>query len=141
MGCCKNARDYTLQQTVENQNGDDSALHNFASSIAVNKRNTVLAVGLPDYDNGKVNVYNRSSESNNYILIAELVPLSGAAMDKERFGASVDVSEDGKYIYVGSYAFKVKTRYPRFKFITTTDYLKNDIVKYENSSWKARNTR
>ena len=30
----KNARDYTLQQTVENQNGDDSALHNFASSIA-----------------------------------------------------------------------------------------------------------
>ena len=112
-------------------------MHNFASSIAVNKRNTVLAVGLPDYDNGKVNVYNRSSESNNYILIAELVPLSGAAMDKERFGASVDVSEDGKYIYVGSpHASKVKTRY-QDQFITTTDYLKNDIVKYDNSLWKA----
>ena len=133
----KNARDYTLQQTVENQNGDDSALHNFASSIAVNKRNTVLAVGLPDYDNGKVNVYNRSSESNNFILIAELVPLSGAAMDKERFGASVDVSEDGKYIYVGSpHASKVKTRF-QDEFIETLDYLKNDIVKYDNSLWRA----
>ena len=38
-----------------------------------NKRNTVIAVGLPDFGNGMVNVYNRASESNNYILIAELV--------------------------------------------------------------------
>ena len=133
----KNARDYSLSQTIENKNGDDSALHNFASSIAVNKRNTVLAVGLPDFDNGKVNVYNRASESNNYILIAELVPLPGAAMDKERFGASVDVSEDGKYIYVGSpHASKVKTRY-QDEFITTINYLKNDIVKYDDSLWRA----
>ena len=133
----QNTRNYNLAQTLENTNGDDSALHNFASSIAVNKRNTVIAVGLPDFGNGMVNVYNRASESNNYILIAELVPLAGAAMDNERFGASVDVSEDGRYIYVGSpHASKVKTRY-QDDFITTIDYLKNDIVKYQDSLWKA----
>ena len=87
----QNTRNYNLAQTLENTNGDDSALHNFASSIAVNKRNTVIAVGLPDFGNGMVNVYNRASESNNYILIAELVSLAGAALDNERFGASVDV--------------------------------------------------
>ena len=133
----QNDKNYALAQTIENTNGDDSSLHQFASSIAVNKRNTVLAVGLPDYNNGQVNVYNRSSESNNFILIAELVPLPGAALDDERFGASVDVSEDGKYIYVGSpHASHVKTRY-QDEFVTTTDYLKNDIVKYEGALWKA----
>ena len=71
-------------------------------ALLPNKRNTVIAVGLPDFGNGMVNVYNRASESNNYILIAELVSLAGAALDNERFGASVDVSEDGRYIYVGS---------------------------------------
>ena len=133
----QNARNYTLAQTIENKNGTDSALQNFASSIAVNKRNTVIAVGMPDFANGQVNVYNRASESNNFILIAELIPLAGAAMDGERFGASVDISEDGKYIYVGSpSASKVKTRY-QDEFITTTNYLKNDIVSYDNSLWRA----
>ena len=47
------------------------------------------------------------------------------------------ISEDGRYIYVGSpHASKVKTRY-QDDFITTIDYLKNDIVKYQDSLWKA----
>ena len=53
-------------------------------------------------------------------------------MDNERFGASVDV-EDGRYIYVGPIQSK-----PRYQddFNSTIDYLKNDIVKYQDSYGK-----
>ena len=133
----QNDSNYALAQEIINTNGDDSSIHQFASSLAVNKRNTVLAIGLPDYNNGQVNVYTRPSESTNFVLLAVLEPLENAALPGERFGASVDVSEDGKYIYVGSpFASHVKTRY-KDDYIETKDYLKNDIVKHQDSLWKA----
>ena len=133
----KNDNNYRLAQTITNTYGDDSTLAQFASAIAVNKRNTVMAVGMPDDGNGKVLVYIRPSETSNWVLKSQLEPLANAALPGERFGASVEVSEDGKYIYVGSpNASHVKTRY-QDDFVATLDYLKNDIVKYDNQLWRA----
>ena len=56
-------------------------------------------------------------------------------LDGERFGASVYVSEDGKYIYVGSKHLQNKISKMT---IFTQDYLKNDIVKYDNAIWQLR---
>ena len=134
----ENTNNYVEAQVITNAYGDDSTLGQFASAIAVNKRNTIMAVGMPDQGNGKVLVYTRPSETTNWRLNSELEPLTNAALDGERFGASVDVSEDGQYIYVGSpNASHVKTRY-QDDYVSTQDYLKNDIVKYDNAIWQAQ---
>jgi len=132
----QNDKNYKLENELENESSDNSLEH-FASAISVNTRNTTLAIGIPDRGNGKVLVYTRPSETSNWLLTSELDPLVNASADGERFGASVEVSEDGSYIYVGSpNASNVKTQF-KDDYVNTTDYLKNDIVKHEDRLWQA----
>ena len=53
-----------------------------------------------------------------------------------KFGHSVDISPDGKYIIVGSpEATDLKTRF-KGEFENTQGYIKNEIVQYRESLWK-----
>jgi hypothetical protein len=130
----KNTQAYTELQTLSNSiSGSD---HNYGSSISVNDRNTTLVVGAPDKDDGKVYVYNRPSNSVNYIQTQIIYPV-GFGDDNERFGASVAISPDGEYLIVGSpNASNVKTKYTG-EFIETTDYGKGSIVLKDQSLWEA----
>ena len=90
---------------------------------------------------GVVNVYTRGNESGNYRLLQTIAPDTNILADitePTRFGASVAVSGDGKYLAVGSpNASRVLTRY-RGEFDPNIDYEKNQIVSYNESLWQAR---
>ena len=55
---------------------------------------------------------------------------------KIKFGQSVDISPDGKYIIVGSpEASELPTRF-KGDFVPTSGYTKNEIIKYRESLWR-----
>ena len=76
------------------------------------------------------------SEISSY-WVQETNPFTYYDPVNANFGASVDVSEDGEYLIIGSpNASKVKTRFLG-NFDPDATYNKNDIVRYRESLWKA----
>ena len=109
----------------------------FASVIASNRSGNVIIAGDPDNSNGRLFVYKRNSSRVGYKMIQVIEPAAYAA-DNQKFGASVDLSEDGKWLLVGSpNASNVKTNY-KSAFSLSTDYDKDDIVSYKDRIWKAK---
>lgn len=114
------------------QNGKE-----FASTIDVNDRNTILAVGSPEEENGKVYIYTRSFENSEYELFQVIEPVKNNADSNQKFGYSVSMSPDASYIAVGSpYASNVKTLF-RGKYNEKENYTKGEIVEYKDRFWKA----
>ena len=111
--------------------------HDFGKSISVNDRNTVMVVGAPDNEDGKVFVYKRASNSINYQLNQIISADSNIATANQKFGASVDISSDEKYLIVGApEASNVKTDF-RDDYVESTDYAAGEIVRRQNSLWQA----
>jgi len=143
----QNSSGFNLLQSFANSSTDTET--NFATSIAVNNSNTLMAVGAPDDGSGKVYVYRRGSNNANWQLSQVLEADDDIADELQRFGASVGMSPDGKYLIVGSPdASNVKTNYkstyseygPDGDEITPTNYVANDIVRYENALWRSTTT-
>ena len=157
---------------------------NFANAMSSNDSNTILAVGSPNEDDGKVYIYRRSSSNGNLVLSQTLTAprdiantykgfYTGFAYttgdivkynnnfytvdatytggtdfdesnhtllitpDLQKFGSSLDVSEDGKYLIVGSpNASNVKTKFKE-EYNPVTAYVTDDIVSYNNKLWKS----
>jgi len=108
----------------------------FGSAVSVSDNNTTLAVGTPDKDNGKVYVYNRGSEASEFKLKQTLEPLS-AHHDDGAFGTSVEITDNGQYLYVGApTAANVKTRY-RGIFTEGESYQAGDYVSQRGTIWRA----
>ena len=133
----KNANKFDLLQEVSNNNSGTAI--NFAKAFAVNDRNTILAVGLPNKDDGQVLIYQRATNSLNYVLNQVIFAPENIADPNQEFGFSIDLSDDGKYLIVGSpSASKVKTKY-RGGFEPTADYAQGDIVKKDDQLYEAIN--
>ena len=117
----------------------DSAYTDFSASIAANKSNTVLAVGSPNSANGKVYIYRRGSNTNNFVFNQILEPDANECLPLQKFGSSVAISSDGKYLIVGSPAASgVKSKFAGTGvYDTATNYLPDDIVTYNQGLWKA----
>ena len=118
------------------QNTAPGSTNNYGTAIAADLRNTTLAVGAPDENDGKVYIYKRPADGTSLTLAQELTPtIYGDS--SERFGASIDISEDGKYLIVGSPASSNnKTKY-RSTWSASNAYSKADIVKKDDSLWRA----
>ena len=131
----QNKNKFDVQQELSN--GDTGTENKFGTAIAVDSRNVKLAVGAPDKEDGKVYIYNRASNSLNYTLYQVLEPDANIASAGQKFGYSISMSEDAKYIIVGApYASNVKTNFKN-GFNTTTNYSAGDIVRLNNSLWSA----
>jgi len=118
-------------------NTDPGIDHNYGEALATDSKNTVLAVGAPDNGDGKVFIYTRAGNSGSYQLVQEIEPESGLAADLERFGASIAISPDGKFLAIGSpNASNVKTSY-KGNWDPATDYAINEVVRYQDALWKA----
>jgi len=131
----KNNQGFDLLETVANHEGD-STDQEYAYALATNSANTVLAVGAPNHEDGKVYIYFRGSNSSNWKLTQTLEP-SGVADASQRYGHSIAMSPDGQYLVVGSPdASNVKTNF-KGNYATQTDYLTGDIVKYQEVLWQA----
>ena len=129
----KNSFD-TLQEISNTETGTG---HNYGATIAADDRNVIMAVGAPNNEDGKVFVYNRASNSLNYQLQQVLEPTENISAAKQKFGFSVSLSGDGKYLIVGApEASNVKTDF-RETFNDTTNYDAGDIVRLNNSLWQA----
>ena len=131
----QNKNKFAVQQELSNT--ETGTENNFGTAIAVDNRNVKLAVGAPNKGDGQVYIYNRASNSLNYTLYQVLDPDENIANAGQKFGYSVSMSEDAKYIIVGApYASNVKTNFKN-GFNTTTNYAAGDIVRLNNSLWQA----
>ena len=131
----KNNQAYNLLQKIT---ADESGLENeFGDALSVDTRNTVLVVGSPNAgDNGKVFIYTRGGNSQNFQFTQVIEPLDNLSDDGQEFGRAVAVSPDGKYIVVGSpAASNVKTRF-RGEYETTADYQNGESILYNDQIWE-----
>ena len=134
----------TKEVSIEIVNGGLS--YNSSDILTIRANNigntgTDLKLKVITNKGGVVNIYNRGNDSGNLRLIQTLEPeveYFADVTNPTRFGASVAVSPDGKYLAVGSpNASNVLTRY-KGTFATSQDYNKNDIVQYNEGLWQAR---
>ena len=112
---------------------------NFGVAKSVDERNVILAIGAPEEENGKVYIYRRASESTNWSLFQVLLPSPDICASGQKFGSSIELSKDGKYIIIGSpNASNVKTPF-KGAYSGPTDYSAGDIVLYNQAYWSADN--
>jgi len=132
----KNSKKHVEQTVIINPAEIDSSDDGFATAISSSADNKIMAVGAPGSE--IVRIYTRSSDSNNLVFKEALTPEPNIISGIPRFGASVAVSPDGKWLLVGSPdASNIKTRYTG-DYDETSDYTKNQVVSYLESLWKAR---
>jgi hypothetical protein len=126
--------DFVTKQELVNPN---DAENSFGSSFATDSRNTVLVAGSPNDEDGKVFVYVRATASGNYQLAQTLVLQNGIADFGSKFGDTVAVSSNGKWIFVGApEASNVVSRY-QGEFDETRDYEIGDVVQFRDNLWRA----
>tara|TARA_B100002019_G_scaffold85266_1_gene73780 strand:- start:11138 stop:26881 length:15744 start_codon:yes stop_codon:yes gene_type:complete len=120
-------------QTIE----DSTSGGAFATAIAVDLRNGIMAVGSPENEDGKVFVYTRASESLNWQLQQVLDAPINIAGPGQGFGSSIDISSDNKWLMVGApNASFAKTNF-QGNYDATQNYITGNIVEYQNSNWQA----
>ena len=113
----------------------NTGINTWLSDYDINRRNTVLTVGNSAED--KVEVYARGTDSIGYILEGEILADSNLA-DTQNFGNTVAISQDGKYIAVGSpSATNIKTNIIADPWNETIAYDAGNIVLHNNSYWTA----
>ena len=141
---------YLNSQSITNPSLFDSTDQGFSDSVAVTKNNTNVFISAANDLNGKVSVYRRTREQSNLLLDQEIILETDdffARADSD-FGKSIAVSPDGEYLVVGiPQASDVKTRLAyktdadtgldTFNFQSDATYIKNDILRYRESLWKA----
>ncbi len=141
---------YLNSQSITNPSLYDSTDQGFSDSVAITKNNTNVFVSAPNDVNGKVSVYRRTREQSNLLLDQEITIVNDDLFTRadSNFGKSITVSPDGEYLVVGiPQASEVKTRLAykteattglsTFDFQPDAAYIKNDIVRYRESLWKA----
>jgi len=117
---------------------EDSTL--FGQSIAASYNNTVLAVGVPDINDGKVYVYTRGSDALQLKLNQILEPSTLYHDNNSQFGDSVAMSSNGLYLYVGApLASNVHSRYKGI-LDPLQEYEQGDIVSSKGVLWEAQRT-
>jgi hypothetical protein len=131
----ENTPGYENHQVIENAQAGIS--HDFGYSLAASNNNTLLCVGAPDNNDGKVFVYVRAGNAGSYQLNQIIEPTNNLADAGQKFGSSIDVDASGRYLVVGSpEASNVKSFYKN-EYVTTTSYNPNDIVRYKDNIWQA----
>ena len=141
---------YLNSQTITNPSLYDSTDQGFSDSVAVTKNNNNVFIASPNDTNGKISVYRRTRESSNLILDQEITFEDTDLFDINdiNFGNSISVSPDGEYLVVGipnassvntrlAYKTDSNTGLSTFDFQPDATYVKNDVVRYRESLWKA----
>ena len=136
---------YSSHQEISNPN--NIANTEFGKVLASNDANNILVVGAPNDSDGRAFVYKRGGDNSTFNLFQVLEsPPQDPALNKldvydagAKFGSSVAISPDGKYILVGApQASNVRTYY-KGNYAVGTPYTIEDIVKYKEQLWKVVN--
>jgi hypothetical protein len=140
---------YLNSQSITNPSEYDSTDQGFSDSVAITENNNNVFVSSANDLNGKVSVYRRTREQSNLVLDQEII-LDDELFDinNAAFGKSIAVSPDGEYLVAGipqasdiktrlAYKTDASTGLSTFDFQPDAPYVKNDIVRYRESLWKA----
>ena len=127
---------------IEDIYNPETSNNSFGQSITSNDSGTHVVVGSPE-DN-KVHVYKREEDGSTLYgslnLIQTLTPIENFDAGQSKFGSSVTMSTDGKYIVVGApEASYVKSAYKE-DFDVAQTYKLGSIVQYNNGLYKSRRT-
>ena len=126
---------YQSSQVLSKTDSIENA--NYGVALSANRSNNVLAVGAPDSEDGKVYIYTRGGSANPWKLTQIIEADESLADSSQRFGASVELTDDGRYLAIGSpNASNVRTNF-KGNYAEQTDYDAQDIVSYEGSLWRA----
>jgi len=118
--------------------------YSFGKSIFTNDDNTLVAVGSPEDGDGKVFIYERvqdGSTAHGTLQFKQVIePTLNFSSGGSKFGESVSISPDGKFLVVGApNASNVKTAYKE-EFNFNTDYKLGAIVQHKGNLFKSRRT-
>ena len=126
-----------IRQKIQDITAPEESSKEFGRSVSSTYNNTILAVGAPDIgDAGKVYIYTRGSEALDFRLnqTLEALPQNHSKGD---FGASVALTEDGQYLFVGApTASNVKSFY-KGVLDPLRAYSAGDIVSQKGTLWQA----
>mgnify|MGYP001106062184 CR=1 FL=1 len=85
---------------------------------------------------GKVSVYSRGGNNQNYQFVQELTPERSISDLNRGYGKSTAISADGKFLLVGSPdASNVKSKF-RGDFDPAADYQNGEVVRYSEQLWE-----
>lgn len=101
-----------------------------------------LFVGVPSYDSGRVIVYYRPNNEEPWVFF-QSIPMPADYSEitgTERFGSSIEVTNDGSYLVIGApYLSGLFSKY-REDFnddpLYISRYVAGDVVRYEGKLWK-----
>ena len=111
----------------------------YGRSVSASFNNTIMAVGTPDIDDGRVYIYTRSSDAIPFTVKQTLQP-QPQYHSKGDFGSSVSITPNGQYLYVGApTASNVKSRY-KGALDPLQEYQQADIVSSKGVLWQALRT-
>ena len=131
----KNTQGFNLLQQIP---AEETGENNYGGSITVDNRNSIMSVSSPiASNNGKLFIYSRGGNSQNYQFTQIVEPATSASVGSgQLFGTGQAISADGKYLVVGAPgASNVKSRY-KGEFVSTQDYDNKDIVQYDGLLWE-----
>ena len=131
----KNNKVYKEHQRINSTLELDSTYHGFGHSLSVNENNTKMAIGIPE--KAGVHIYERASDSTNYVLVQKIDAPTGVADDSGKFGESVALSPDGRFLVVGSPEASNTRSYYTGNYSTSSNYNKGQIVKYGPNLFRA----
>lgn len=135
----KNTNVYEKSATLVNLETFDTVYDGYGESITSSSDNTVIAVGSPYENGGKVYIYTRRNESLelSYLQTLDISSTNESVGGDIRFGKSVALSPDKEWLIVGSpNTSNVKSFYTG-EYDSTNTYSKHDIVKHFGALWRA----
>ena len=130
---------YNLDEDIINPTESNTS---FGQAIAADDTNTFIAVGSPEESDGKVHIYKREDDGSTVYGTLQphqvLEPIANFDNGASKFGQSVTMSPDGKYIVVGApEATYVKSAF-KDNFSFSSNYKLGAIVQHNGSLYKSR---
>jgi hypothetical protein len=130
---------YNFDEDIFNPTENNTS---FGDSMATDADNKFVAVGSPADGEGKVHIYKREDDGSTVYGTLQphqtLEPIANFDNGASKFGDSVTMSPDGKYIVVGApEATYVKSAF-KDNFNFATDYKLGAIVQYNGGLYKSR---
>ena len=128
-----------IRTKLQNITAPEESSNEFGRSVSASYNNTIMAVGTPDLDDGKVYIYTRASDALPFTIKQTLLPLPQYHTGGD-FGSSVSLTPNGQYLYVGApTASNVKSRY-KGALDPLQEYDQGDIVSSKGVLWQALRT-
>lgn len=108
----------------------------YGASLSADDTGDTVVIGAPESNQGKVFVYTRQEDSLR--LVQTLEPVNNFSLGHSKYGSSVVLSPDAKYLIVAApEASRVKSAY-KDNFDVSGDYLRSSIVQYSENLYRAR---